>query len=182
VNPSRDMSACVLDYRNLGDQRTLGFREKGGKDREIPVATKPFYDDEDVKADPVYAQVVGGFLNGEIQHYLASFTPKRQYDLLSGICPALQQQSPAWKCKIPRNQTDSALVGWGMQAGKLALFYSCSVSSPPSLCASALRNVWPGRQQPELLKGFPPRGLDSEAFISGLPPIRRRCRVGFSVS
>ena len=27
----------LLDYRNLGDQRTLRFREKGGKDREIPV-------------------------------------------------------------------------------------------------------------------------------------------------
>jgi integrase/recombinase XerD len=27
----------LLDYRNLGEQRTLRFREKGGKDREIPV-------------------------------------------------------------------------------------------------------------------------------------------------
>ena len=27
----------VADYRNLGDHRVLRFREKGGKDREIPV-------------------------------------------------------------------------------------------------------------------------------------------------
>jgi integrase/recombinase XerD len=27
----------LMDYRNLGEQRTLRFREKGGKDREIPV-------------------------------------------------------------------------------------------------------------------------------------------------
>lgn len=27
----------LSDYRNLGEQRTLRFREKGGKDREIPV-------------------------------------------------------------------------------------------------------------------------------------------------
>ena len=27
----------VADYRNLGDHRVLRFREKGGKDREIPL-------------------------------------------------------------------------------------------------------------------------------------------------
>ena len=27
---------------------------------------------------------------------------KSQYDLLSGICPVLQQQSPGWKCKVPK--------------------------------------------------------------------------------
>ncbi|MBV8771724.1 MAG: hypothetical protein JO166_05250 [Deltaproteobacteria bacterium] len=27
----------MADYRNLGDHRVLRFREKGGKDREIPV-------------------------------------------------------------------------------------------------------------------------------------------------
>ncbi len=27
----------LSDYRNMGDQRALRFREKGGKDREIPV-------------------------------------------------------------------------------------------------------------------------------------------------
>jgi integrase/recombinase XerD len=29
----------LADYRNLGDHRVLRFREKGGKDREIPVVT-----------------------------------------------------------------------------------------------------------------------------------------------
>jgi integrase/recombinase XerD len=27
----------LVDYRNLGEQRALRFKEKGGKDREIPV-------------------------------------------------------------------------------------------------------------------------------------------------
>jgi hypothetical protein len=70
--------------------------------RHLIVATKPFYDDDDVKADPVYTQVVSGFLKEEIQPYLVSFTPQLQYDLLSGICPVLQQRSPGWKCKIPK--------------------------------------------------------------------------------
>ena len=74
----------------------------GESARHLIVATKPFYDDDDVKADPVYAQVVSGFLKGEVQPYLVSFTPKLQYDLLSGICPVLQQQSPGWKCKVPK--------------------------------------------------------------------------------
>lgn len=27
---------------------------------------------------------------------------KSQYDLLSGICPVLQQQSRGWTCKVPK--------------------------------------------------------------------------------
>jgi thiamine pyridinylase len=74
----------------------------GDPPRHLIVATKPFYDDDDVKGDPVYTQIIAGFLKGKIQPYLTSFTPKLQYDLLSGICPVLQQQSPSWKCKIPK--------------------------------------------------------------------------------
>jgi len=33
----------------------------GSPARHLIVATKPFYDDDDVKADPVYAQVMSGF-------------------------------------------------------------------------------------------------------------------------
>jgi hypothetical protein len=74
----------------------------GDPPRHLIVATKPFYDDDDVKADPVYKQLASGFLKGEIRPYLNSFTPRLQYDLLSGICPILQQQSPGWKCKVPK--------------------------------------------------------------------------------
>jgi hypothetical protein len=70
--------------------------------RHLIVATMPFYKDGDVKADPIYAQVTEGFLKGDILPYLNSFTPKLQYELLSGICPVLQQQSPGWKCKVPK--------------------------------------------------------------------------------
>jgi thiamine pyridinylase len=74
----------------------------GDPPRHLLVATKPFYDDDDVKGDPVYSQLASGFLKGNIRPYLPSFTPKLQYDLLSGICPALKQQSPGWKCKVPK--------------------------------------------------------------------------------
>lgn len=74
----------------------------GDPPRHLIVATQRFYNDDDVKGDPVYAQVIRGFLKSEIQPYLTSFTPKLQYDLLSGICPVLQQQSPGWKCKVPK--------------------------------------------------------------------------------
>jgi hypothetical protein len=74
----------------------------GDPPRHLIVATKPFYDDDDVKADAIYAQLAGGFLKEEIRPYLNSFTPRLQYDLLSGICPVLQQQSPGWKCKVPK--------------------------------------------------------------------------------
>jgi hypothetical protein len=73
----------------------------GDPPRHLIVATRLFYEDAGVKADPVYAQVTDGFLKGEIQPYLTSFTPRLQYDLLSGICPVLRQQSSGWKCKVP---------------------------------------------------------------------------------
>jgi hypothetical protein len=66
-----------------------------------PRHPKPFFDDVDVKSDPIYAQVIG-FLTGAIQPYLNSFTPKLQYDLLSRLCPVLQQESPDWTCKVPK--------------------------------------------------------------------------------
>ena len=74
----------------------------GDPARHLIVATKPFYDDEEVKGDPVYQQLTNGFLRGNLQPYLTSFTPKLQYDLLSGICPVLRQESPGWKCKVPK--------------------------------------------------------------------------------
>ena len=74
----------------------------GDPPRHLLVATKPFYDDKDVNGDPVYSQLAAGFLNGNVRPYLTSFSPKLQYDLLSGICPALQKESPGWKCKIPK--------------------------------------------------------------------------------
>jgi hypothetical protein len=74
----------------------------GGPPRHLIVATKAFYDDDDVKGDAIYAQLVSGFLKRNIQPYLNSFTPKFQYDLLSSICPALKQQSPGWICKVPK--------------------------------------------------------------------------------
>jgi hypothetical protein len=73
----------------------------GDPPRHLLVATKPFYDDKEVRSDPVYSQLAAGFLNGTVQPYLTSFTPKLQYDLLAGICPALQKASPGWKCRIP---------------------------------------------------------------------------------
>ena len=45
---------------------------------------------------------MSGFLKGETQPYSSAFPPKLQYDLLSGICPVLQQQSPGWKCNVPK--------------------------------------------------------------------------------
>jgi hypothetical protein len=90
-------SAATKKYIALGSDLP-----GGDPARHLIVATKPFYEDDDVKADAVYSQLVGRFLKGEIQPYLTSFTPKLQYDLLSGICPVLQQQSPGWKCKIPK--------------------------------------------------------------------------------
>jgi hypothetical protein len=74
----------------------------GDPARHLMVATKPFYDDDDVKTDPIYAQLASGFLKEEIRPHLNSLTPRIQYDLLSGICPVLQQQSPGWKCKVPK--------------------------------------------------------------------------------
>jgi|SRR5579871_1606935 len=74
----------------------------GAPPRHLIVATKAFYDDDDVRDDAIYSQLASGFLKGNIQPYLTSFTPKLQYDLLSGICPALKQQSPGWICKVPK--------------------------------------------------------------------------------
>jgi hypothetical protein len=73
----------------------------GAPARHLIVATKPFHDDKDVKADPLYAQIVERFLKGNIRPYLTSFTPTLRYDLLSRICPVLKTQSPGWKCKVP---------------------------------------------------------------------------------
>jgi hypothetical protein len=73
----------------------------GDPPRHLLVATQPFYGDKSVKGDPVYSQLGAGFLQGNLQPYLTSFTPKFQYDLLSGICPALKKESPGWKCKVP---------------------------------------------------------------------------------
>lgn len=74
----------------------------GDPPRHLLVATKPFYDDDDVKGDSVYSQLAAGFLNGNLQPYLTSFTPQLQYDLLAKICPALQKESFGWKCKVPK--------------------------------------------------------------------------------
>jgi hypothetical protein len=70
--------------------------------RHLLVATKPFYDDVDVMGDAVYSRLANGFLQGNIQPYLNSFTPKLQHDLLSKICPALNQLSSGWTCKVPK--------------------------------------------------------------------------------
>ena len=70
----------------------------GDPPRHLLVATKPLYD---VKDDPIYSQLAAGFLQGNLQPYLTSFTPKFQFDLLSKICPALKSASSGWKCKIP---------------------------------------------------------------------------------
>jgi hypothetical protein len=74
----------------------------GEPPRHLIVATKAFYNDDDVKGDAIYSQLVSGFLQGDIQPYLTSFTPKLQYDLLSEICPALKRESPSWICKVPK--------------------------------------------------------------------------------
>jgi thiamine pyridinylase len=70
--------------------------------RHLLVATKPFYEDKDVKGDPVYSRLASGFLQGNIQPYLNSFTPTLQYDLLSGICLALRNESPGWTCSAKK--------------------------------------------------------------------------------
>jgi hypothetical protein len=100
-----DAAAFAAFMTSAATKKYIGLSSDlpgGDPARHLIVATGPFYDDTDVKADLVYAQVIGGFLKREIQPYLTSFTPKLQYDLLSRICPALQQQSPGWKCKVPR--------------------------------------------------------------------------------
>jgi hypothetical protein len=73
----------------------------GEPPRHLIVATKPFYDDKAVKGDSVYSQLLSGFLNGNLQPYLVSFTPQLQYDLLSGICDVMKEQKTGWKCKVP---------------------------------------------------------------------------------
>ncbi len=103
---------CASDAAGLGAFLTSAATKKyialskdlpaGDPARHLIVATEPFYDDDDVKGDAVYARILGSFLKGEIQPYLNSFTPKLQYDLLSGICPILREQSPDWKCKAPK--------------------------------------------------------------------------------
>jgi hypothetical protein len=75
---------------------------RGDPPRHLLVATKPFYEDDDVKGDAIYSRLASSFLQGNIQPYLTSFTPKLQYDLLSGICPAVKQESPGWTCKVPK--------------------------------------------------------------------------------
>jgi hypothetical protein len=80
-----------------------GDLPSGTPPRHVIVATKAFYSDREVKADPIYSQVVAAFLKGDLQPYLTSFTPRLQYDLLSAICPALARQNPEWKCKVPQN-------------------------------------------------------------------------------
>jgi thiamine pyridinylase len=74
----------------------------GAPSRHVIAATRAFYNDREVRADPIYSQVVAVFLKADLKPYLTSFTPRLQYDLLSGICPALARQNPVWKCIVPQ--------------------------------------------------------------------------------
>ena len=72
----------------------------GAPARHLLVATKRFYDLDDVKSDRLYSTVSSTLLKNP-RPYPNSFTAQLQYDLLSGICPVLKQKSARWKCKAP---------------------------------------------------------------------------------
>jgi hypothetical protein len=72
----------------------------GDPSRHLIVATKPFFDDPAIKSDPFYSKLLE-FLQSNPVPYTTGFNPRSQYQLLSGLCPALKAQQAGWVCKVP---------------------------------------------------------------------------------
>jgi thiamine pyridinylase len=77
----------------------------GSPPRHLLAASRAFYDDSEIRNDALYSQVHLHFLSGRLLPYATDFTPERQYNFLTAICPKLQTASSKWKCTPPPKPT-----------------------------------------------------------------------------
>jgi hypothetical protein len=65
--------------------------------RHLLVATQPFWNLDQVKADPIYQQVAPAVQSG--QPFPNAFTKQQQLEMGSRICAALKTAVPGYNCK-----------------------------------------------------------------------------------